>query len=141
MKIRRRKRSHAAASIHYFSYWILVCGLALMLAPGILLELVDITMNPDILARLFGMVLLCLAFYYQMVSRHEEMREFYRWTTYTRFLVLPCVTVLVLLGLGKPIVIGFVAIDFVGALWTTLALRKDVLVIAEKLARSAEVRA
>lgn len=126
------KRSHAAASMYYFSYWILICGVCLMLAPKLLLNLIGITMSDSatgepnyIVGHLFGMVLIFLAFYYQMVSRHEAMREFYRWTTYTRFLALPGTVVFVLLGLGKPITIGFVVVDFLGALWTTLALRKD----------------
>ena len=122
------KRSHAAASMYYFSYWILICGLSLVLAPKILLDLIAIKMEPNyIVGHLFGMVLIFLAFYYQMVSRHEEMREFYRWTTYTRFLALPGTVVFVLLGWGEPITIGFVVVDFLGALWTTLALRKDAL--------------
>lgn len=128
------KRSHAAASMYYFSYWILICGLSLMLVPKLLLNLIGITMTNSatggpnyILGHLFGMVLVFLAFYYQMVSRREEMREFYRWTTYTRFLALPGTAVFVFLGLGEPITLLFVVVDFLGALWTTLALRKDEL--------------
>ena len=82
-------------------------------------------MEPDTVARLFGMVLLFMAFYYFMVSRHEEMRLFYRWTTYTRSLALIITILLVIIGLAEPIVIAFVVVDAIGAAWTIWALRRD----------------
>jgi len=108
-----------------FAFWILICGVSLLCFPGLLLELVDIKMEPDTLARLFGMVLLFLAFYYFMASRHEEMRPFYKWTTYTRSSALVITVFLVLIGLAKPIVIAFVIVDALGAIWTIWALHKD----------------
>ena len=60
-----------------------------------------------------------------MVSRHEEMRLFYRWTTYTRSLALIITILLVIIGLAEPIVIAFVVVDAIGAAWTIWALRRD----------------
>ncbi len=117
--------SRAAASMYYFGYWILICGVSLLCFPGILLKLVGIQMEPDTVARLFGMVLLFMSFYYFMASKHEEMRPFYRWTTYTRPMALIITVLLVFIGLADPIVIAFVVVDVAGAAWTIWALRQD----------------
>ena len=116
-------QDNAALTMRVFSLWIGFCGIILFFTPNIFLDFSNITMEPDILARLFGMVLLFLAFYYYMASKKPEFKEFYRWTTYTRFLALPITIVLVLLKIAETIVITFVLVDFIGALWTTWALR------------------
>jgi len=124
--------TRAARSIHVFSFWILLCGVFLLFFPGVLLDLARIRMEPDILARLFGMVLLFNACYYFMAGRHEEMRAFYGWTVYTRALALAIVVVLVIIDLAEPIVIPFVLVDALGAAWTSWALRKDRITEREK---------
>lgn len=114
----------AATSIFVFAFWILACGVALLCFPGPLLALAGIEMRPDILARLFGMVLVFNAFYYFMAARQPGMRPFYRWTTYTRALALPVTVLLVAAGSARPLVIGFVVVDALGAAWTHRALRR-----------------
>ena len=113
----------AAFSMKVFSFWIAFCGLVLFLFPSIFLDFSNVKMEPDILARLFGMVLLFLAFYYFMASKKPEYRDFYQWTTYTRFLALPITISLVFFNIAEPIVITFVLVDFIGALWTAWTLR------------------
>jgi len=130
--------TRAARSIHVFSFWIFMCGVSLMFFPRILLDLAGIHVQPDVLARLFGMVLLFNAFYYFMAGRHEEMRAFYGWTAYTRTLALVIVLVLVMLNVAEPIVLPFVGVDAAGAAWTAWALRKDKLAEQESKCRPAQ---
>jgi hypothetical protein len=52
------------------------------------------------------------------------MCDFYRWTTYTRFLALPITLMLVILNYAEVIIILFVLVDFIGAVWTMFALRQ-----------------
>jgi hypothetical protein len=117
--------TRAGRSIFYFGFWVLLCGLGLFLVPGLCLKVMGMELADTITVRLFGMVLVYLAIYYFVAGRHPEFRSFFRMTVYTRSSALLVVGALVLLGLAKPVLIGFVVVDALGALWTALALRKD----------------
>ena len=117
--------TRAGKSIFYFGFWVLACGIGLMFFPGFCLELVGLGLNDYITVRLFGMVLLYLAVYYFIAGRNPAFRPLYKATVFTRSSALLIVIVFVLLGLAKPLVIGFVIVDALGALWTGLALRAD----------------
>lgn len=117
--------SQAARSIYFFSFWVLLCGASLMLFPGLMLALMGIDASASVVARLFGMVVLILAFYYFQAGRLGTMTEFYRWTTYTRPAAFVLAVLWVLLGWASPLLIGFVTMDLLGALWTLWALRRD----------------
>jgi hypothetical protein len=117
--------THAARSIYVFSFWVFACGLALGLAPQPLLGLMAIDASADLLARLFGMVLLFLGFYYFRAARAPGMTEFYRWTTYTRPLAFVAGVGFVAAGRAAPSLLGFVVVDLAGAVWTWYALKRD----------------
>ncbi len=119
------KMTRAGSSIFYFGFWIVVCGVSLMFFPGLCLGIAGMGLNDVTVPRLFGMVLLFLALYYFLAGRHPEFWPFYRITVFTRFSAFLIVTVFVLFGIVKPIVIGFVTVDALGALWTALSLRID----------------
>jgi uncharacterized membrane protein len=117
--------SRAGRSFFYFGFWVLACGLALFTAPGFLLGLAGIAMSNDIIARIFGMVLVFMAIYYFVAGRHSEFRPLFRVSVYTRGSALPLLAVLVLILKVNPLIILFTVADAVGALWTALALRRD----------------
>ena len=117
--------SRAARSICWFSYWVLLCGAGLMLFPEQMLAVMGIDLSASLVTRLFGMVVLILAFYYFQAGRLGTMTEFYRWTTYTRPAAFGLAVVWVLVGWAQPLLIGFVVMDLLGALWTLWALRRD----------------
>ena len=117
--------SRASQSMFFFSFWIGICGITLFAFPDVLLDLAEIEMNPDILARLFGMVLIFLSTYYFLASKREYMQEFYRWTTYTRLSAFIIVIILWLANLAQPVIIAFAFVDFLGALWTIWGLSRD----------------
>jgi hypothetical protein len=117
--------TRAGKSIFYFGFWVVACGISLMFFPAFCLDIAGITLNDYITVRLFGMVLLYLAVYYFIAGRYPAFRPFYRATVFTRSSALLIVIVFVLLGMAKPIIIGFVIVDALGALWTGIALRAD----------------
>jgi hypothetical protein len=117
--------TRAGKSIFYFGFWVLACGVSLMFFPKFCLDIAGINLNDYITVRLFGMVLIYLSIYYFVAGQHPEFRPLYRTTVFTRSSALIIVIVFVLLEMAKPIVIGFVVVDALGALWTALALRKD----------------
>ncbi|MBW2261936.1 MAG: hypothetical protein JRG91_08190 [Deltaproteobacteria bacterium] len=117
--------TRAGKSIFYFGFWVLACGLGLFFFPELCLKLMGLELPDYITVRLFGMVLVYLSIYYFVAGRYPAFWPFFRMTVYTRSSALLVVGVLVLLGLAKPLVFGFVVVDGLGALWTGLALRRD----------------
>jgi hypothetical protein len=117
--------TRAGKSIFYFGFWVLACGVSLMFFPKFCLDMVGITMPDYITVRLFGMVLVYLSIYYFVAGRNPAFRTLYLTTAFTRSSALLVVIIFVLLDMAKPIVICFVIVDALGALWTALALRKD----------------
>lgn len=117
--------TRAGKSIFYFGFWVVACGISLLFFPSFCLDVAGIALNDYITVRLFGMVLLYLAVYYFIAGRYPVFRPFYIATVFTRSSALVIVIIFVLLGMAQPIVIGFVIVDALGALWTGIALRLD----------------
>jgi hypothetical protein len=117
--------THAGKSIFYFGFWVVICGISLLFFPAFCLGVAGIELPDYIIVRIFGLVLLYLSVYYFVAGHYPAFHPFYRATVFTRSSALAVVIVFVLLGMAKPIVIGFVIVDALGAAWTGLALRKD----------------
>jgi hypothetical protein len=117
--------TRAGRSIFIFSFWVLACALPLMVVPGLMLGFLDIPPSGEVVARVFGMVLLFMAIYYFIAGRRAEFVPFFRVTVYTRASALPIITLFVLLTGASPLIILFTLVDALGALWTALALRLD----------------
>ena len=115
----------AGKSIFYFGFWVLACGIGLMILPEFSLSMVNMQLNSYITVRLFGMVLVYLAIYYFVLAKRKESWPFFRVSVFTRGSALLLVTLFVIIGWAKPIIIGFVVVDALGALWTFFALKKD----------------
>ena len=114
--------SPAARSIFYFGIYMLLVGLALLVAPRLLLGLFADPTNGTLWVRILGLVVCVLGYYYMQAARHELV-AFFRASIQARPVVLVVFCLLVLLGLGKPYLILFGLADLLGALWTALALR------------------
>ncbi len=117
-------RSPPGTTVFVFSFWVLLCGVALLVVPGLLLPLMGVDAAGAPVARIFGMVLLFLGYYYLRLGRAGCYREFYRWSTHTRLAAVGITAVLVVLRLVPAPVLGFLAVDGLGALATLWALRK-----------------
>ncbi len=117
--------TRAGRSMFVFSFWVFACGIGLMFFPALSLSVLDITMSSFIPVRLFGMVLLFLGIYYVVTARHPACWPFYRITVFTRGSALFIVIIFVLIGWAEPLVVGFVVVDALGALWTFMALKRD----------------
>jgi hypothetical protein len=117
--------SRAGTSIFVFSFWVLGSGVALLFYPTFMLGFIALSTSAALVARIFGMVLLILGFYYFMAGRHGGMTDFYRWTTYTRPAAFVIALLLVVTGQAPPLLIAFVMVDVLGAAWTFFALRQD----------------
>jgi len=119
------KMTRAGSSIFYFGFWVLLCGVSLMFFPAFCLNIAGMYLDDVTVPRLFGMVLIYLAIYYFLAGRHPDFWPFYRITVFTRSSALVIVIIFTLLGIVRPVVIAFVSVDALGALWTLVSLKQD----------------
>jgi len=115
--------SYAAKTVFYFSLYMFVLSLTLLIRPQLLASLLGYTAESEIWIRLIGMFLLFLAFDY-CVSAWEGITRFFYLTVYTRASIIVFMSTFVVLGMLKPIFIPLSLIDFCGAMWTLHALER-----------------
>lgn len=117
--------SRAGRSFFWFSFWVMLCGVSLMLVPGLCLQVAGIASSSDIMVRVFGTVLLYMGIFYLVAGRNPGFEPLYRVSIYTRLSAPILVGGLVLLTRANPLIGLLTAGDVAGALWTALALRAD----------------
>jgi hypothetical protein len=117
--------TRAGKSIFYFGFWVLICGISLMFFPAFCLKTVNIQLPDYITVRIFGLVLIYLSIYYFVAGRYPSFHPLFKTTVFTRSSAFLIVLVFVFIGLASPLMLGFVVVDALGALWTGLALRRD----------------
>ncbi|MBI3369160.1 MAG: hypothetical protein HY021_12180 [Burkholderiales bacterium] len=113
--------SKAAFTIRAFGYYLLVLGVVLILIPNTLLTLSFMPATNEVWIRVVGVVVFNIGIYYLYAAKCEAT-AFFRGSVYTRAFVLAAFAAFALLGLAKPMLVLFGAVDFIGGLWTWKAL-------------------
>ena len=116
--------SKAARSSFVFGIYLVLLGLFLLIAPNTLIMFFGLPAANDVWIRVLGMVLFLLSYYYIQAAR-KNLTDFFRWSVVTRASVIVFFAMFVILDLVKPILLLFGGADFVAAMWTYLALRKE----------------
>jgi hypothetical protein len=119
---KEQKLSKSARSIFVFGLYFWLLGACLLIAPNLLLGIFQIPSTDEVWIRVVGMLIFLLGVYYVLAAR-KEMTDFFRWTVYVRASVILFLITFVLLGFVKPILILIGVVDFLGAIWTGMALR------------------
>ena len=99
-------------------------GVVLLLGPNSLLGLFAIPPTEEVWIRVVGMLVFLLGCYY-LLAAGRELTPFFRWSVYIRSTVIFFFTLFVLFDLAAPTLILVGAIDLLGAIWTSLALRRS----------------
>ena len=115
--------SKSATSVGVFGVYLAGTAATLIVAPNMLLGMLKIEPTTDPWIRVLGVVVATLAGYYIAAARAENV-QFFRMTVWARVGVLAGFAGLIACGLAPTQIIGFGAIDAVGALWTWSALRQ-----------------
>ncbi len=120
-----RTLSRAARSILFFGYYVALLGAIFLFYPQIFHELANI--GPvNVISRVFGLILLYLAFYYYQTAKQDiGMEKFFKSTVYTRGSAIFVLSIFAALGWCEWIIAGFGIVDFLGAVWTYKSLEKD----------------
>ena len=114
--------SKAAVTLFAFAIYLALTGIAFLVAPTFTLGMLGFAEATEPWVRVIGMLLLFLAFYYGMAAR-SEITIFFKWTVYVRSSVIVFFGIIVLVGLGQPMLLAFAVIDLAAAIWTAMALR------------------
>ena len=112
----------AAFTVRAFGYYLLVLGVVLVIAPNVLLAASFMPTTSEVWIRVLGVVVFNLGVYYIYAAKCEAT-EFFKASIYTRAFVLAAFSSFWLLGLAKPMLVAFGAVDFLGGLWTWRALK------------------
>jgi len=115
--------SPAAKSVYYFGFYLYLVSLTLVFFPNILLGVLHIPETNEVWIRVLGVLVGLIGFYYHR-SGAKNISAFFPLTVPTRTVVLLSFIVFVVLKMASPVLIGFGAVDFAGALWTMMALKK-----------------
>lgn len=113
----------AAKSLYYFSFYLLLLSVALLVVPNTLLALFQLPETSEVWIRIVGMLVFYLGIYYNYMAPTNHVL-FITLTVYLRALVIVWFALFVLLGWVSPMLIIFGAIDLLSAIWTYTALRK-----------------
>lgn len=116
--------SRSALSVFVFGIYLTVLGLALVLAPNVLLTLFGLPETKEVWIRVVGMLLFLVSFYYIMAAR-SELKDFFVWSVYVRSMVIVFLALFVSMNWVKPILLLFGVIDLAGAIWTEMARQSD----------------
>src|SRR5688572_18091335 len=118
--------SQAAKSLFVFGIYLCVLGLILLLVPNLILQVFGVPPTNEVWIRINGMFVLCLSFFYVQAARNE-LTLFIRWTVWARVAVIIYFAAFVLLVSAPKALLLFGMIDLLSAIWTRLALEKDVV--------------
>ncbi len=118
--------SRTSKSIMYFSFYMEITGIVMIIFPQIVLKILSIDLRADVVVRFLGMVDVFMGYYYFRAGiGGEKLRNFYQLTLHTRFAALILLVLFIVVWNVSPIVILFGLIDTGGAVWTIVSMQLD----------------
>jgi hypothetical protein len=116
--------SHSAKTVLFFAFYLLLLGVVLVVAPNLVLAGLGVPATDEVSIRIVGVLATVLGIYYSMAAR-SELRPFFIASVPVRMSVLFIFVAFVLLKFAPPILILFGLVDFLGSVWTWIALRQE----------------
>lgn len=101
-----------------------VVGATLLLAPNLLLGILLIPPTDEVWIRVAGVLAFVIGAFFLQTARHGTI-HFYRLSVHVRIGAGLLFAALIITGLGPPILLLFVLIEWLGAVWTAMALRAE----------------
>ncbi len=116
--------SKAAKSLLVFGIYLVIAGIGFLVIPNMVLGLLGFPETSEPWIRVVGVLVVFIGYYY-IRAANNDLKPFFSWTVHARVGVMIVFSVMVVLGLADPMLIGFGLIDLLGAIWTGLALRSS----------------
>ena len=116
------QKNYYKSILGQFAY-VIVSGISLLFFPNYLLGLFGIESTNEIWIRVLGMLVLALSFYYYAMYKNGG-KEVIRATVQGRLFFCAGLVTFVILGMVKPVLLGFAIAETGLALWTLSEIRK-----------------
>lgn len=116
--------SKAAFTIKAFGIYLLVLGVALIAVPNLLLTTFMLPPTTEVWIRVVGVLAFNIGIYY-IYAAQCEAKAFFQASVYARAFVLVAFIAFAALGLASPMLVPFGVVDFMGGIWTHLALKGE----------------
>lgn len=115
--------SAATLSMAVWAAYVFVLGGVVLLVPNILLSVLGIAETDEVWIRVVGLLLIGYGLYYWTAIR-AGFRPLYVMSAWFRF-ALVAVLVVLAIAIGPWQLVLFAVVDFLGGLWTYIALRSE----------------
>jgi glucose uptake protein GlcU len=116
------QKNHYKSLLGQFAY-VIFSGISLLFFPNFLLGIFGLEPAHEIWIRVLGMLVLALSFYYYAMYKSGD-KEIIRSTVQGRLFFCAGLVTFVILGMVKPVLLGFAAAETGLALWTLSEIRK-----------------
>jgi hypothetical protein len=113
-----------AKSIFYYSFYMMVMGLMLLLIPGLILSMFGFPPTTDIWIRILGLLSFCAGMLY-FYCGWTNQTGFFRISVTERVIFFLGIVGIVLFLPANPMLILIGSVDLFGAIWTALTLRNS----------------
>ena len=104
-------------SLYGQAIYVVLAGLSLIFIPNVLLGIFDLEPAREIWIRIMGLLVLILSIYYVQMAKYGNDKVVVA-TVWGRLAFCVGLVVFVLLGLVKPVLIGFAFAETALAFWT-----------------------
>ena len=116
------QKNHYTSMLGQCAY-VVISGISLLFFPNFLLGIFGLEPANEIWIRVLGMLVLALSFYYYAMYKNGG-KEVIRATVQGRLFFCAGLVAFVILGMVKPVLLGFAAAETGLALWTLSEIRK-----------------
>ena len=116
------QKNYYKSILGQFAY-VIISGISLLFFPNFLLGLFGIESTNEIWIRVLGMLVLALSFYYYAMYKNGG-KEVIRATVQGRLFFCAGLVTFVILGMVKPVLLGFAIAETGLALWNLSEIRK-----------------
>lgn len=117
------QKNQYTSMLGQFAY-VIVSGVSLLFFPNFLLGIFGLEPANEIWIRVLGMLVLALSFYYYAMYKNGG-KEVIRATVQGRLLFCAGLVAFVILGMVKPVLLGFAIAETGLALWTLSEIRRS----------------
>jgi hypothetical protein len=103
--------------------YVILSGLPLIFFPNVLLKILGFEPTQEIWIRILGLLVLILSIYYYRLAKYGNDKTVMA-TVLGRLAFCTGLVLFVIVGIGKPMLLGFAFVESLFALWTWQEVRK-----------------
>lgn len=116
--------TNSAKSVLVFGVYLTLVGATLLIIPNLFLTVIGVANTSEVWIRLSGILLMALSVYYIVAAKHN-LPIIFKVTVCIRCSIIFFFSGFVYLQMMEPVMLTFAAFDFLGGVWTYLAMKKE----------------